>query len=122
MVNLKQLEYLEVDGKHILSVANCLEQKFFIDPKYSKLPDVIKEELQVICVTLAEKLGCIFIMGFYEDGEIYFETVQYENDCNFDYIGSELEIKRIVKLHRELIESLTLWYRVVVLGNVEIDF
>lgn len=110
------------EDKIVLSAANCLEQKFFIEPKFSKLPDTIKEELQVICVTLAEKLGCIFMIGFYvADGEIYFETVQYDDDLNFDYIGSELEIKRIVKQHKELINSLTLWYQVVILGTVDVE-
>lgn len=117
--NEKKINQFNKEDKQVIAGANCVDQKFYIDPKFSKLPEQIQEEIQIICVTLSEKLGCIFLMGFYEDGEVYFETVQFEDDINFDHIGSELEIKRVVKLHKELIESLTLWYQVVILGNVD---
>lgn len=112
--SIKNIDEYNNDEKQVIAGANCIDQKFYIDPKFSKLPSKIQEDIQVICVTLSEKLGCIFLMGFYDDGEVYFETVQFEDDINFDHIGSELEIKRIVKTHRELIESLTLWYQLVI--------
>ena len=43
-----------------------------------------KEDLKKICVVLAEKLRCTFIVGFEENGDLYFETVKREDDFDFD--------------------------------------
>ncbi|WP_317855618.1 DUF6145 family protein [Chakrabartyella piscis] len=99
-------------SKKVLAAASCVEQKYFLEAEFSKLPEQIQEEIKVICVTLAEKLGCTFLMGFYEDGELYFETIKYETDINFDEIGAELEIKELRRKKKELLASLELWYRV----------
>ncbi len=106
----------ETTDKIVLAAASCMEQKYFFENKFKGLPIEVQKELQILCVTLAEKLGCTFLIGFYEDGEVYFETVAAENDLNFDEIGAELEIKEILRKHKELIHALELWYQLVILG------
>ncbi|WP_313528223.1 DUF6145 family protein [Anaerotignum sp.] len=96
----------------ILAAASYEKQKYFLEPKFQTLPESIQEEVQIICVTTAQKLGCTFLMGFRDDGEIYFETVKGEDDINFDEIGSELEVKEICRVHKELIASLRVWFTV----------
>lgn len=115
--NKDLISYFENTQQEIIGGTNYLEQKYFFNPKFSNLPKNIQDEIQIILVTMAEKLGCIFLMGVYkDDGELYFQCVQYDNDFNFDNIGSELEIKKYQKIHKELIESIELWYKIVILG------
>ncbi|KAF5070816.1 hypothetical protein DSECCO2_218760 [anaerobic digester metagenome] len=96
----------------ILAAASYEKQKYYLEPKFQALPEAIQEEVRIICVTTAQKLGCTFLMGFHEDGEIYFETVKQEDDFNFDEIGAELEIKEILRTQKELIGALKIWYTV----------
>ena len=98
--------------KKVLAGANSREEKYFLSPEFSALPESIQEEVRVICVLLAEKLACIFLMGFYENGELYFETIRYADDFDFDEIGAELEIKEMQRSKKELLHSLQLWYTV----------
>ena len=59
---------------------------------------------------MAEKLNCTFIVGFDDNGDVYFETVKHEGDFDFDEIGAELEIKRLQKEELELFRAMELWY------------
>ena len=93
--------------RKVLAAASCAEQKYFLEQEFEALPESIQEEVRVICVVMAQKLRCTFLMGFTEAGKLYFETVRQEDDFDFDEIGAELEIKRI---QRE--KALELWYAV----------
>ena len=59
--------------RKILAAANAEKQKYFLEPEFRELPESIQEEVRVICVLLAQKLNCTFLMGFDEAGELYFE-------------------------------------------------
>ena len=96
--------------ENIIAGASFETQKFYFSSEYDGLPQSIKEDIQIICVTLAEKLGCTFLMKFDEDGNVYFETVRAEDDFNFDEIGAELEIKEVQRKEKELLNALRLWY------------
>ena len=54
-------------------------------------------------------------MVFGEDGTLELETDAAEEDYLYDEIGSGLLIKEIQRTRQELFESLTLFYRVVIL-------
>jgi len=95
-----------------MAAASYDKRKFFMEPEFDAIPAEIKKEVQTICVYLAEKLTCTFIMGFYETGEIYFETVQREGASDFDDIGAELEIKALRNDKAELLKALSLWYKI----------
>lgn len=96
--------------KKILAAASFDKQKYYLEKEFQGLPEEIQEEVRVICVLLAQKLQCTFVMGFYDDGEVYFESVREEDDFNFDEIGSELEIKQIYRTKSQLLDALKLWY------------
>lgn len=96
--------------KTALASASSYNQKYYLNPEFDNLPINIKTELKRICVPLAEKLHCIFTIGFYTNGEIYIETQAYETDINYDEIGSQLEIKNLQKHEQKLFKSLELWY------------
>lgn len=96
--------------RKVLAAANSEQQKYYLEPEFSFLPPAIQEDLKKICVVLAEKLRCTFLVGFEENGDLYFETVKREDDFDFDEIGAELEIKRIQKEELELFRAIELWY------------
>lgn len=97
-------------ARKVLAGANNREQKFFLEEEFQFLPEAIKEDVKKICVYLAEKLNCTFLMGFEENGDLYFETVKHADDCDFDDIGAELEIKRLQREEKELLRAMELWY------------
>ncbi|MGN0135689.1 DUF6145 family protein [Anaerotignum sp.] len=97
-------------ARKVLAAANNQQQKYYIEENFGFLPDAIKEDLKKICVYMAEKLNCTFVVGFEENGDLYFETVKHEGDCDFDDIGAELEIKKIQKEELELFRAIELWY------------
>ncbi|MCI8342270.1 MAG: hypothetical protein HFE62_03550 [Firmicutes bacterium] len=96
--------------KIVLAAASFDKEKYYINNGFEALPESIKEEIREICICLAEKLMCTFIMGFYEDGNVYFETVKSDNTLDFDDIGAELEIKKLSRERKEFVKSLKLWY------------
>ncbi|MCD8157588.1 MAG: DUF6145 family protein [Clostridiales bacterium] len=102
--------------KSVICAASVYKQKYFFNDKYKELPDNIKKEIRIKVVTLAEKLHCIFIMGFYDDGGVYFETRAEEGDFDFDEIGAALEVGRLEREERELTSQLGVWYKVFKLG------
>lgn len=98
--------------KKVLAAADSAQRKYYLGPEFQELPESIKEEVRVICVLLAQKLNCTFLMGFYETGELYFETVRREDDFDFDEIGAELEISALRREKKELLRALELWYAI----------
>ncbi|WMI80844.1 DUF6145 family protein [Anaerotignum sp. MB30-C6] len=96
----------------VLAAASYEKQKYYLEPKFQALPESIQEEVRMICVTKAQKLCCTFLMGFHEDGEIYFKTVKREDDFDFDEIGAELEIKELFRTQKELLVSLKVWFTI----------
>jgi hypothetical protein len=51
----------------VLCGANAYEQKYYLNEQFVKLPQAVKDELQIICVLFTEEVGGIFTMVFEED-------------------------------------------------------
>lgn len=103
----------------VLCAASSYNKKYYINPSMQKLPEQVKEEVRVVCVSVAEKIHGIFTIGFFEDGTVYMEASKAENDFDYDEIGAGLETERIKREKRELLAALKLWYKVFVLGDKE---
>ncbi len=101
----------------VLCGANSYTQKFYLAPEFQKLPEQVKQELQVLCVLYVEDVGGILTLEFDEEGNLEFKVRSDEGDYLFDEIGSVLKIKQIRDEQRELLESLELYYRVAFLGE-----
>ena len=56
-------------------------------------------------------------MEFEADGTLEFKVQADEHDYLFDEIGSGLKVRQMQREHRELLEALELYYRVVFLGE-----
>lgn len=103
------------DKRTVLCGANSYEQKYYFNEQFASIPDSIKEELHIICVLFTEEVGGIFTIVFEEDGSISFETDAEEDDFLYDEISSGLMIREIRRNRQEMLEALSLYYRVFVL-------
>ncbi len=95
----------------VLCGANSYTQKYYFNTRFDRLPTVIKEELQILCVTYTEEVGGCLTMEFNEDGELGLKVDSDERDYLFDEIGSVLKVKQMRMNHQELFEALELFYR-----------
>ncbi len=107
----------ENDGRTVLCGANAYEQKYYFNEKFNAIPDSIKDELHIICVLFTEEVGGVFTIVFEEDGSVSLETDAEEDDILYDEISSGLLVREIRLQRQELFESLSLYYRVTVLGE-----
>ena len=103
------------EEKIVLCGANAYEQKYYFNPLFQRLPESIQEEVHIISVLFTEEVGGVFTMVFDEDGELQFEISAVPEDYLYDEVGSGLLVKEIQRKKQELLESLSLYYRVVVL-------
>ena len=94
-----------------------LQRKYYLNPEFGKLPDAVKDELKSMCVLFTEEVGGVFELLFEEDGELMMRTSAEDNDVVFDEIGAGLLVKRIRSERKQLLEELSLFYRVVFLGE-----
>ena len=101
----------------VLCAASAYEEKYYLNPGFSRLPEDIQKELKIISVLFTEEIGGIFIMEFDREGNLQFKTEAKDSDYSYDEIGSALMIKEIQKNRRELLRSLDLFYKVIVLGQ-----
>ena len=102
--------------KIVLCGANSYEEKFYMNPDFDNLPQHIKDELKIMCVLYTNDVGGVLTLEFDEDGELCFHTEAQENDFSYDEIGSVLKIRELQRSKAELLESLELYYKVVILG------
>lgn len=101
----------------VLCGANSYEQKYYFNQEFSKLPEAIRQELQIMCVLYTEDVGGILTLGFGVDGILEFRVTAAQDDYLFDEIGSALKIKQYQMEKRELLEALETYYRVFFLGE-----
>lgn len=105
------------DGRVVLCGANAYEQKYYLNEQFAKLPQAVKDELQIICVLFTEEVGGVFTMVFEEDGSLSLETNADESDFYYDEISSGLLVQEIRRSRQEFFESLKIYHRVFVQGE-----
>lgn len=103
------------DNRVVLCGANAYEKKYYFNEMFKAIPQSIQDELHVICVLFTEEVGGVFTMVFEEDGSLNFETNADDDDIYYDEISSGLLVGEIRRKRQDLLESLSLYYRVVVL-------
>ena len=103
------------DKRIVLCGANAYEQKYYFNEQFNAIPDSIKDELRIICVLFTEEVGGVFTIVFEEDGTLSLETNAEENDFYYDEISSGLLVGEIRRKRQDLLESLSLYYRVFIL-------
>lgn len=103
------------DKRVVLCGANAYEKKYYFNEQFKGIPQSIQEELHIICVLFTEEVGGVFTIVFEEDGSVSFDTESYEEDILYDDVSCGLLINEIRSKRVELLESLSLYYRVFIL-------
>ncbi len=98
--------------KKVIFATSSYNQKYFFDAISESLPKDIKNKIKEIGIYFVNKVGGIFSLGFYSDNSLFIDYSFSEDDFLFDEIGAKLEIEKIKRENKELISSLTLWYKV----------
>lgn len=99
----------------VICGANAYEEKYYFNPLFNKVPENIQNELHIICVLFTEEVGGIITIGFDEEGELKITTQAADEDYLYDDIASGLLVSKIRATRQELFESLSLFYRIIVL-------
>ncbi len=101
----------------VLCGSSSYTKKFYLNRDFSRLPEAIKEELQIMCVLFTEDVGGTLQLVFDAEGNLEFRTEVEEGDLLYDEIGSVLKIKQLRNEKQELLEALEMYYRVIFLGE-----
>ncbi len=99
----------------MLCGANAYEKKYYFNEKFKGLPQSIQDELHIICVLFTEEIGGVFTIAFEEDGSVSMSTEYAEEDYLYDEVGSGLLVSEVRRKRQEMFESLSLYYRVLIL-------
>ncbi len=105
----------------ILCGSNAYDKKYYFNPQFEKLPENVREELQIMCVLFTEEVGGIFTIGFTPSGNVVMDTRAEEGDLLYDEIGSALLIKKLRREKQEVFQSLEIYYRVTFLHQNPAD-
>ncbi|MCL2618660.1 MAG: DUF6145 family protein [Defluviitaleaceae bacterium] len=100
------------DNKTVLAAASVYKAKYYINPDFASLPPAVKNDIKALCIGTAQRLHCVFMVGFYDDGSVFFEAQAQEDDFVYDEIGAPPEVKRLTAEHKELIAALQLYLKV----------
>lgn len=104
-----------MEERIVLCGANAYEQKYYFNEQFKGIPDSIKDELHIICVLFTEEVGGILTIVFEPDGSVSLETQAEDDDIYYDEISSGLLVSEIRRKRFELLESLSMYYRVFIL-------
>lgn len=115
-------EYAAQDKYRIVICgANAYDKKYYFNKKFDNLPTNIKEELHIICVLFTEETGGIFTISFTPFGHIEFDSRHEEDDLFYDEISARLLVREIRRKKRELLDALSIYFRVTFLHQNPAD-
>lgn len=109
------------EDRIVLCVSNAYEKKFYLNEEFQNLPQMIKDEVKIMCVLFTEDVGGILTLYYDDNGNLMMDVNADEGDLLFDDIGSGLLIKKIREEKRELLESLEMYFKVFFLGEDAAD-
>ena len=91
----------------------------YLNQLFEGIPQSVKDELKIMCVLFTEDVGGILELIYDEEGELEFRTSSDEGDYLYDEIGSVLKVKELQRDKQELLESLQMFYKIIILGILE---
>jgi len=100
----------------VLCAASSYDEKYYFNKRFSKIPEDIKKELNVICVLFTEDVGGIIQFVYDEEGNLMIETSAAESDFLYDDIGAGMLVNEIRKKRKDMLQKLELYYKVMFLG------
>ena len=104
---------VNLNERVVVCGANAYEKKYYFNEEmFGKMPQSIKDDLHIICVLFTEEVGGIITIVVEPDGGVSLDTRCAEDDYYYDEISSGLLINKIRMNRKELLESISLFYRV----------
>lgn len=100
-----------MEHTQVLCAANSYIKKFYLDPMFARLPEQVRQELQILCVSFTEDVGGTLVLLFDETGSLKLNTMVDDGDYLFDEIGAALRIKEMSRKHGELFRQLEQYYQ-----------
>ncbi len=97
----------------VLCGSSAYKKKYYLNPEYNGLPEEVKKELKVLCVTYTEEIGGILTLEFKPDGNLIIRVEAEPGDLSFDEIGSGLKIKQMQTMKGELLRSVELYHNIL---------
>lgn len=97
----------------VLCGANSYEQKYYFNNEFDRLPEQIKQELRIMCVTFTENVGGTLLVEFDKDGQLKLTVQVDDSDYYYDEIESGIQISRLQKEKEELFGQLELFNKVI---------
>ena len=97
----------------VLCAASAYEEKYYLNPKYERLPEAVRDELKIICVLFTEEIGGRFVMEFTPEGELQMRTEALDSDYNYDENGAGLMCREIRNRRADLMKELELYHQVI---------
>ena len=105
----------------ILCGSNGYEKSYYFNEEFASLPEIVRQELKVMCVLYTEEIGGILTIEYDNVGNLLFQVSAKESDVAYDEIGSALKIKKIRREKKELLEALESFFKVFYLGEKQGD-
>ena len=110
--------------RQVLAAASFYSKSYFFNDKvleFAKtfLPQNVQKEVQTLLVNACEYTGGVIVLGFTSDGEVFLEASGSEDDIYYDEIGARYHVNDLVKHENELLQSLNLWYNLMIKGSGE---
>ena len=93
-----------------LCSASYYTKKFYLNPEFDNLPELVKKELKVMSVLFTEEVSGVILFYFDAEGSLIIITQADEADVLYDEIGAHLLIKRMQTEHEELFLQLEQYY------------
>ena len=109
------------DNNIVLCGANSYIRKYYFNKDFDRLPESVKNELQIMCVWFTEDIGGILTLEYEPDGTLIFKTTADDNDYYYDEIGAGLKLHQMQSQKRDLMESLELFYHVFFLHDRDVS-
>lgn len=99
----------------VLCGANSYTRKYYLNPEFNLLPETVKKELQIMCVTFTENVGGQLTLEFDAGGNLQFRVAADDVDYLFDEIESGMLISDFQRKKREILEEVELFYKIIIL-------
>jgi hypothetical protein len=103
--------------RQVLAAASFYSKSYFFNDKvleFVNLPQNVQKELQTMLVAACEYTGGVMVLGFTPDGEVFLEASGADDDFDYDEIAAKYHVNDLVKQEDELLQSLNLWYNLVI--------
>lgn len=96
----------------VLCGASKYSRLFYMNPIFDNIPQEIKDELKIACVSFTETIGGTIQLVYNSEGKLYITTDHNSDDFAYDEIGSGMKVHQLQLQKRTLFEQLETYYKV----------